>query len=135
MATNLSPYVINAVLAWLTGVTFPAAPGDVYVALFNGDPLSGGSEVTSDVRAAGRITVALEAVSGGSDVSISSNAEASFGPSDGDVSMTHVAFYDAASGGNRLFQKSLGGTVSVVTGQEVKINSGGLTISGTAASA
>ncbi len=135
MSTNLGTYLTNKLLAWLGGGTFPAAPAAVYAALYNGDPLAAGAEVTTTVRAGGRVAVPLEAVSNGTDLNVASNGDADFGVAAANASVTHVALYDAQAGGNLLLTKSLGGTVAVTAGQDVVITSGDLTISGTPTSA
>lgn len=128
MASDLSKYLGNKIARWIAGNAMPTAPTNVYIALFNGDPKSSGTEVTADIRAAGRIAIDWAALlSNDTDNVLTSDADADFGPSDGDVTVTHAAVFDAASSGNLLASKALTGSpISVVTGQNVKFSSGDL---------
>jgi hypothetical protein len=56
MASDLSTYFGNKIVRWLGGNAMPTAPANLYLALYNGDPKSGGTEVTTTIRVAGRIT-------------------------------------------------------------------------------
>lgn len=127
MASDLSTYLGNKIVRWLGGNDMPTAPSALYAALFNGDPKAGGTEVTNDIAgSAGRPTIALTAPSSGTDNEMSNDSDVDFGNSEGAVTVTHVAIYDAATSGNLLATKSLGSN-SVEAGQEVKFAAGDLT--------
>ena len=124
--SGFSDYLEDAILNWFKGTTFPAAPGTIYVALFNNDPTDtglSGTEVTTTIRAAGRLGVTLGSLGDGT---VSNSAVVDFGTSDGTVSVTHVAIYDAASSGNMLASAALASTVNVTAGDNVSFAIGAL---------
>lgn len=128
MASDWSTYVGNKLVRWLAGNAFPAAPGGLYVALFNGDPKGAGVEVTTTIRAAGRVAVDLEASPvAGTDNSITTDGDSDFGPADGAATVTHVAICDAAAAGNVIVSKQLVASVDVEAGEQVKFVAGDLT--------
>lgn len=124
MSSDLSTYLGNKVLRWLLGNAMPTAPTSLYAALFNGDPKAAGSEVTTTIRVAGRVTIPMATLASGTGNTVASNADADFGTAAGGATVTHVAVYDAASAGNLLGSKALASSQSVLTGAPVKILSG-----------
>lgn len=126
MASDLSTYLGNKIVRWLGANAMPSAPAALYLALFNGDPKGAGSEVTTTIRVAGRITAAFTVPASGATNTMSSSADADFGAAAGGATVTHVAVYDASSGGNQLASKSVG-TNTVSAGQDVKFSAGNLT--------
>jgi len=129
MASDISKYLGNKICRWLAGNAMPTAPTTLYLALFDGDPKSTGTEVTEDVNSAGRVAIDLDAIADdGTDVLLTSDADADFGASEADVSISHLAVFDASSAGNMLFSKAAtGGPFAVTTGSNVKAPSGDLT--------
>jgi hypothetical protein len=126
MASELSNYLANAVLNYLDGDAMPTAPTDVYVALFNGDPTatgSGGTEVTTTIRVAGRLAVAWGAVASRA---CSNSADIDFGLAAGGATVTHAALFDASAAGNMLMYSPLDTTRVVVAGDPVVIPTGDL---------
>lgn len=123
---GFSSYVKNAIAAWINGTAMPTAPATRYVALFNGDPDSGGTEVTTTVRAAGRPVAAFSRASN----VLTSSADADFGNSAGAVaSVSHFAIFDATSAGNQLMSGALtGGATAISAGTGVKFTSGNLVL-------
>lgn len=123
-----SNYLGNAVLNWVKGSAMPTAPSAVYVALFNGDPTdagSGGTEVTTTIRTAGRVAATFGAVSA---KSMSNSALVDFGNAAGTATVTHFAVYDAASAGNMLGSNALSsGSGSITSGTATNFASGALT--------
>ncbi len=124
-----STYLAQAVLNWTRGTAMPTAPAALYVALFNGDPTdagTGGTEVTTSVRTAGRVAATFGAPSG---KSMANSAAVSFGNAANAVgSVTHFAVFDAASGGNMLGSNSLGsGAGAISAGAAVSFATGALT--------
>lgn len=93
------------------------------VALFNGNPTSGGTEVTSSVSAGGRETLPATNNNNGT---FTSNAEVDFGQSANNVTITHMAIYDSA--GNLVGFKSVG-SHTVPTGKRVYFPVGNITLS------
>lgn len=123
-----STYLGNALLNWVKGTAMPTAPTTVYVGLFNGDPTdagTGGTEVTTTVRTAGRVAVAYGTVGS---KSMTNSAAVSFGAAAAGATITHFAIFDAASAGNMLGSNALGsGAGAVTTGTTVSFASGALT--------
>ncbi len=127
--SDLSSYMGNTVLRWLGGNAFPAAPAGVYLALFNGDPTAGGTEVTTTVLAAGRLqaTFGANVPAAGSVNNMDNDALIDFGGSDGACTIDHVALYDAQSGGNLLFSRAIT-PVTVNVGTGVSVAAGAMTV-------
>ena len=126
MASELSNYLANAILGWVSGSAMPSEPSDVYVALFDGDPTatgSGGTEVTTDIRPAGRVAVSWGSVSGRE---IANNADVDFGVADSAADVTHAAIFDAASAGNMLMYSPVDNVRNILQGDPVVIPSGDL---------
>lgn len=126
MASDLSKFLGNAVARWLAGNAMPTAPTQIYLALFNGDPKAAGTEITTTVRAAGRLPVDWDAIaSDGVDNTIVNDAVVDFGDAEGAATLTHVCAMDAASGGNKLASRAVpGGTIAIAEGTGVKFNIG-----------
>lgn len=129
-----SNYLEDKILNWaLKATAMGTAPAAVYVGLFNGDPLdtgAGGTEVTTSVRAAGRVAASFGSITTAAGAnSIANSADVDFGPADGGTTMTHFAIFDAASAGNMLYSSALtGGSQSVSAGTQVKFSAGSLVI-------
>lgn len=92
-STTLANALLNAVLR----NTSYTSPSTVYVALFNGDPASSGTEATGGSYA--RQAVTFAAPSGGS-VSNTANVTFTNMPA---MTVSYVAIYDSLTGGNRLY--------------------------------
>lgn len=116
MASELSNYSANAFLNWLRGSAFPSAPTDVYMALFNGNPTSGGTEVTTTIRAAGRVAIDYDVVASRA---IENASDIDFGEAAGGATVTFLGVYDAASGGNLLGYTPLDNNRTIVAGDPV----------------
>lgn len=125
--SDLTKYLGNKIIRYLAGNVMPTPPSSIYVALFDGNPRSGGTEVTTDVRSAGRVvpTWTIPAANATDNVLVTS-ADTSFGNSESDVDITHAAIFDAATGGNMLAAKALPQTAAVTTGALVKFAAGKL---------
>lgn len=123
-----SVYFGNLIENWLKGSAMPTAPTAVYVALFNGDPTdagTGGTEVTTTVRTAGRVAVAYGTVA---NKSMTNSAVVNFGAAAAGATITHFAIFDATSGGNMLGSNPLGsGAGAVSEGTTVSFAIGALT--------
>lgn len=120
---GVSPYFGNAILNWMRGQAMPAAPAAMYVALYNGDPDSGGTEVTTQVLASGRPTGSFSASTA---KSIANTSVIDFGNSAGAVTITHMAVLDAKTSGNILQSKQLSAQRQVAQGDPVKYQIGAL---------
>jgi len=105
-----------------------------FVGLFSGDPTdtgAGGSEVTTTLRAAGRVAVTFGSITSGTGAnSIANSGELDFGDADAGATITHFGVFDAASSGNLLYAGALGGgSKSIDAGEVVKFPAGSLVIS------
>lgn len=122
-----STYLETQLTNWIKGTTMPAAPAAVFVALFNGDPTpagTGGTEVTTTIRTAGRVAVTFGAFSGGL---MSNSAIVNFGNAVAGATVTHFAVFDAASAGNMLGSAALSsGSQVISTGNPVAFAIGSL---------
>lgn len=126
--SGFSTYLSDAILNWVKSTAFPSDPAAIYCALFDGDPLddvSGGTEVTTTVRAAGRVAITFGAVTG---KTIANSADVDFGPSDGACDVDHVAIFDASSAGNMLFSFPIVTPKSIAVSTPVKFPTGDLVV-------
>jgi hypothetical protein len=130
MASDYSTYIGNQFVRWLAGNAFDSAPASLYLALFDGDPKGAGTEVTADIRSAGRVAVDLEdaPAEDGETNSITTDGDSDFGASESSesVDITHVAIFDAETDGNLICSKAVT-PVSVELGELVKAVAGDLT--------
>lgn len=126
MASDLSTYFGNKIIRWLAGNAMPTAPAALYLALYNGDPKSGGVEVTTTINAGGRIAATFGVPAVGTTNTMTTTADADFGAAAGGATVTHVAVCDAQSAGNILASKTVGNN-TVNAGQDVKFSAGNLT--------
>lgn len=111
-AGGKSAYLENALMNWIKGTTFPAAPATTYVALFTTLPTSdagtGGTEVSGNAYARQPITSSTgwSSISGGSttpDV-ISNAGTITFPTPTGSWgTVVGIGLYDAVSAGNLLY--------------------------------
>lgn len=128
MASELSNYLANEFLDWVKGNAIDSPPASVYVALFDGDPTasgSGGTEVTTTIRVAGRVAVTWGAIASRQ---IANSADVDFGTSAGNANVTHAALFDASSGGNMLAYSAVDNTRNILTGDPVVIPTGDLSV-------
>lgn len=129
MASDLSKYYGNKFCQYAaSGADMPDLTGGLFIALFDGDPKGAGTEVTTTIRVAGRVAANWDSIADdGTDVAITSDADADFGAAAGGASVSHVALMDAASSGNVFASHALtGGTATITTGTPVKVLSGDL---------
>ena len=125
---NASNYLESSIANWLRGTTFPTAPAAIFVGLFNGDPTdagSGGTEVTTTIRVAGRVAVTLGAPSDGV---MTNSAEVSFGTAAGAATVTHYGIFDAASSGNLLVHGAVGTSRTYAIGDTCRFAAGALSV-------
>jgi hypothetical protein len=122
--SDMSTYLGNDLLNWIKGVSFAAAPANVYAALYNGDPDSAGSELTGTINLTRQI-IAWGSVSARA---LSNSAEVNFGTANASGTATYVVLYDAATAGNELSKKLIT-TASITSGEKVAIAIGALTLS------
>jgi hypothetical protein len=104
---DFSTYLRDAILSWIKGTTFPTAPTNFYIAFYSSDPGragTGGTDITTSVRAAGRIAIASSGWSAitadGNSRLINNSAGLTIGSAASTISSTHIGVWDASSGGN-----------------------------------
>lgn len=121
--SDLSTYLGDALLNWIKSTAFPSDPAAVYAALYNGDPESGGTEVT------GTINLTRQAITFGSIAAraMANSGEINFGTSNNTGTVTYVAIMDASSSGNILTKKSIT-SASIANGEKVSIANGALSL-------
>lgn len=129
-----SNYLEDKILNWVKGTAFGTAPSAVYVGLWNGDPTdagTGGTEVTTTIRTAGRVAATFGSITTTTGADTEANtADVDFGNAAGGATFTHFAVWDAASAGNMLYSNALtGGSQTVSAGTDVKFATGALVIS------
>jgi hypothetical protein len=128
----MSVYLGNKLCNWLNGVDMPPGLTDgACVGLFNGNPKTGGTEVTTSVRPLGRVAIDFEALTDDTDNTLVNTTDTDFGNSAGDVaSIDYVAVFDGplpSPPANLLFSKALpGGPYAITTGAPVKFLAGDL---------
>ena len=108
----------------MRGQAMPGPPANLYVALYNGDPDAGGTEVTTQVIASGRPTGVFST----STAKTMSNTQViDFGASAGAVTITHMAVLDAKTAGNIFQSKQLSSQRQVAQGDPIRYAVGTLT--------
>lgn len=122
--SDMAAYVGDKLLNWIKGTAFGTAPTTVYASLYNGDPDSGGTEVT------GTVGLTRQAITWGSVAAraLSNSAQVGFGTSSGSATATFVVLWDASTAGNQISKKSIS-SASITSGEAVVIASGSLTLS------
>lgn len=102
----LSIYAGNLLLQFLNGDA-PSPPAGLYLALFDGDPKTPGTEVTTSQRVAGRLAISMATPV---DNLWENSGAVDFGAAaSGSWSLSHVAVFDAASSGNMLASRQIDG--------------------------
>jgi len=126
MASDLSTYFGNKIVRWMGGQAMPTPPTSLLIGLFNGDPKSGGSEVTTTIRPSGRVTLGLSVPAAGNTNTLAMSADADFGVAAGNANVSHAAVYDNT--GNFLCSKVLPGQpFNITAGSAVKFAQANLT--------
>lgn len=128
----------NIVETTLRGAAFPV-PAAVYVALFDADPTDANitaNEVTvadwpayerKDAADGGAISTGWTASSDG----VSSNAKVISFPANngsGNVTVSHIGLYDAATGGNLLYHAPLVSSKTLLPGDVISFGISSLTV-------
>jgi hypothetical protein len=125
-----SNYMEDSITAWINGTTFPAAPTNTYVQLYNGSPTdtgSGGTALYTRVTYAAsgwtRGTAGAGTLSNTNVITITSSAQSA-------QTATFFAVFDASTSGNLLFYGPLTPPEgkSIAIGDEVKFNALQLTL-------
>lgn len=130
MASDLSAYFGNKICRWLANqAAMPASPTSLYIAIFNGNPKTSGTEVGSTINPGSpRQVVTFAAIASGAAHLLTSDIAVDFGNAAGAVTFTHIGLFDAASAGNLLASKQASGApISVLVNSQVKFQAGGIT--------
>jgi hypothetical protein len=123
-----SNYLEDQITGWINGTTFDTAPTATFVQLYSQDPTDAGSATGALYT---RISVAAGGWTRGTGgngtltntgvITITSSATSG-------ATATHVAVFDAITGGNMLFAGSLAASKTITTGDEIKFNASQLTL-------
>lgn len=128
MASELSDYLANAILAWIKSTAFPSDPAAVYVSLHNAAPGGTGTtgEITTTIRVAGRVAATFGTTTARV---ILNSADVDFGAAAAGATVTHFGLWDAASSGNYLGGDALQTPRTITTGDPVAFLIGDLGVS------
>lgn len=119
----LTNYSINSLLNHMFGNSTYTPASNIYIALFDGDPLTTGTEIS--YTGYERKIVTFDSAT---NRQISNNNLITFAESDSSVSASHIAIYDNLTTGNMLGYASLTSVVNIASGNEPKISIGSITI-------
>jgi hypothetical protein len=128
-----SNYLEDQITNWIAGTSM-TAPTATFVQLYNGDPTDTGLGGTPIVIAtAARTSIASGAGSwtrgtGGNGTITNASAFTITSSATATASATHVTVWDASADGNLLFFGALSTAKTVASGDEVKFNIAGLTL-------
>lgn len=119
-------YIDNKLIDHLLGSGTYSKPAALYVALFVGNPASGGTEVTTAgsgyARQSAAFTISTNTASNTAAIEYPT-ATSSWGTID------YVAIYDAASAGNQLVTAALSAAKTIASGDVLRIPASNLTVS------
>lgn len=115
----MSNYLEDAITGWINGTTFPAAPANLYVAVYTTatDDGTGGTEVTGGSYARAVVAAGGWTRGTGGAGTATNTAAITFPTATADWgTISHVAIMDAASGGNRIMHGALAASRVVPNG-------------------
>lgn len=132
MPSDLTPYFGNTILRWLAGqAAMPSSPSGLYLAIFNGNPKTSGTEVGATVNSgAPRQAITFAALAAGAAHLLTSSNAQDWGLSAGATSISHLALYDNATPGSGHMYASRavnGGPQTVSINSAVKFAAGATT--------
>jgi hypothetical protein len=111
-------YTDNKLIDHLLGSSTFTKPSTLYVALFVGNPTSGGTEVSTSGSAYARV-VSTFTISGGNATNTAAIEWATATSSWGTIDW--VAIYDASTGGNQLVTAALSSSKTIASGDVLRI--------------
>lgn len=118
-------YADNKLIDHLLGSGTFTKPAGTYVALFIGDPASGGTEVSTSgsaySRQAATFTITSNAATNAAQLNWSA-ATSAWG------TITHIAIFDAITSGNRLVDAQLSNSKTIGIGDVLQILAGDLDV-------
>lgn len=122
----LSNYLENALLNHVLRGASYTPPSNIYVSLHTADVTDNGTGIEVTGGGYSRKPISFALASAGS---ITNNATVLFDEATTDWgTITHIAFWDASSGGNLLFHGPLASPKTISTGDQLKIGAGIITI-------
>ena len=120
-----SSYVDNKLIDHLLGSATYTKPSALYVALFVGNPASGGTEVTTSgsayARQSAAFTISTNSASNTAAIEYAT-ATASWGTID------YIAIYDASTAGNQLVSAALSAAKTIASGDVLRIPASNLSV-------
>lgn len=122
----MTTYLKNKLLDHAAGVTEYTMPTDIYLAAFVGDPetISGAEVDANTTTGYGRQAVTMDSAASGSQANTAAVefpvANASWG------TITHLAIFDAESGGNRLWSDQMSASKTIGEGDTFTVAIGDL---------
>ena len=120
-----SSYVDNKLIDHLLGSGTYTKPSALYVALFVGNPASGGTEVTTSgsayARQSAAFTISTNSASNTAAIEYPT-ATSAWGTID------YIAIYDASSGGNQLVSAALSSAKTIASGDVLRIPASNLSV-------
>ncbi len=129
--SDFSDYLEAAILNFVRGQTFPAAPGTVYAALSTTATSDAGAITEPVATGYARVAATFGVPADNAGVQeIANSAEVLFGPASGGNwgTLTHFAVFDALTGGNMLYHNALTASVTVNDGESAKFDPGDLVL-------
>jgi hypothetical protein len=129
---QLTDVVKNSLLNHLYGNSAYTPPSNFYIGLFNGQPSSGGTEVSYTGYIRQEVTFGTP-----SNRSIKNNNQMVFPESDGVATATYAGIYSASTGGTLIGESLLTSQLNIVSGNEpvIPIDAISITINTTAVGA
>lgn len=129
MASDLSPYFGNKILRWLANqADMPSKPAHTYLAIFNGNPKTSGTEVGATVNpSAARQEVTWGTLADGVGHLIQSSNAQDWGNSAAATVISYIALFDdpTPGSGHMYASKAVnGGAQAVQVNSSVKFNVG-----------
>lgn len=125
----MSDYLEKALLDHITGNAAYSAPAGIYAALFLSDPTDAGTGTEVSTGGYSRQAVTFAAATSGAGTSLSTSAPSFSASGAAFGTVTHVALFDAASGGNLLFHAALPSPQTVNDGDTLAFPTGNLQLS------
>ena len=120
-----SSYVDNKLIDHLLGSATYTKPSALYVALFVGNPASGGTEVTTSgsayARQSAAFTISTNSASNTAAIEYPT-ATSSWGTID------YIAIYDASTAGNQLVSAALSAAKTIASGDVLRIPASNLSV-------
>lgn len=127
MAGNLSDYAENKLLNHILGIEAFAMPEKIYIALFTSDPTDAaiGTEVTGGGYERKNVTGTFSKATTGTS---SNNIDHLF-PAAKSLwgTITHIAIYDAPTGGNMLWHSKLSTEKTIAATDKIELGAGKIT--------